>query len=189
MAENDLTTSKPRSKGPIKFRAIDPLPEHVAMRFWAKVERRGEDECWPWQKGLNTSKYGAFSLPVTNPYGSHMFAASRVAYAIANNGLVAGFMVCHTCDNTLCCNPKHLFLGTQLDNMRDMAKKGRNGQPNGERSPMSKLTAEQVVEIRRIYIRQDRRHDGFGQAALGRKYGVSQNAIGCVVNRKVWTHV
>jgi hypothetical protein len=86
-------------------------------RFWDSVERRGPDECWPWQRKTHL-KYGYFAAN-----GRH-YIASRVAWAIANGSSPDG-LVCHRCDNPTCCNPAHLFLGTVADNIRDMAAKGR----------------------------------------------------------------
>lgn len=74
--------------------------------------------------------------------------------------------VLHRCDNPCCINPEHLFLGTRADNNRDRKEKGRSSA--GERHPFSKLTEEQVREIR---------NSPLGPTALGRIYGVSRGAI------------
>lgn len=84
--------------------------------FWAKVDRRGPDECWEWTTGRERYGYGH----------SVLGTASRVAWELTNGPIPDGQRVLHSCDNPPCCNPRHLFLGTQLDNVRDMMAKGRH---------------------------------------------------------------
>jgi hypothetical protein len=91
-------------------------------------------------------------------------------------------MVCHTCDNRICVNPDHLFLGTGSDNMQDMASKGRAAgfKRRGDRHPMAKVSDAQAEEIKRRYVRR-----GPGQksntADLCREFGVSESAIYAIV--------
>lgn len=112
-------------------------------RFWAKVDRRGDNECWNWAGPVrgSTTKYGYLY------YEGHYPQAHRLAYSLANQVTVArNIEVCHTCDNGLCCNPQHLFTGTHRDNMRDKAEKGRSH--NGT---SWKLTKAQVWDILALY--------------------------------------
>jgi hypothetical protein len=94
--------------------------------------------------------------------------------------------VCHTCDNPKCCNPNHLWLGTQTDNNLDMVEKGRQRGKNerGEKNTSAKLTDKKVKEIRRLYMAGKTT-----QTALAAKYGVSIATIHYVATRKTWTHV
>jgi len=97
-----------------------------------------------------------------------------------------GMQICHKCDAPGCVNPEHLFLGTQLDNMRDMHAKGRNhgkGAP-GESNRNNKLTEVQVLEIRRLHA-----DTGMTIAQLGRHFGVYYTAISKIVNGKTWAHL
>lgn len=112
--------------------------------------------------------------------------AHRVAWESANGPIPACLMVCHRCDNPACCNPSHLFLGTNRDNVDDMVAKGRapGGSARGESHGLSKLTAEWVREIRRIW--QGGRTK---QRDLADLYGVDQQVIWSVVNRRTWKHV
>jgi hypothetical protein len=89
------------------------------QRFWSKVDKRGPDECWPWVGGVDGRGYGR-----SRYNGSGRTTAHRIAWQLAN-GRDALLFVLHRCDNPVCCNPAHLWEGTQSENMRDMAAKGR----------------------------------------------------------------
>ena len=66
-------------------------------------------------------------------YRPKVMAAHRAAWILYKGEIPAGIFVCHTCDNRRCCNPAHLFLGTQKDNLQDMKRKGRSHMPPKER--------------------------------------------------------
>lgn len=87
--------------------------------FWSKVAKAGANDCWPWTGCRMRSGYGQHSAN-----GCRVLAHRR-AWELTNGPIPAGKYVCHHCDNPSCCNPAHLFLGTQTDNMRDAAGKGR----------------------------------------------------------------
>ena len=92
-----------------------PLEE----RFWTKVERRADGECWPWTARCDDAGYGSFKV------ARRLVKAHRIAWELTHGMIGDGLHVCHHCDNPPCCNPAHLFVGTRSDNMRDMAAKGR----------------------------------------------------------------
>ena len=91
--------------------------------------------------------------------------------------------ICHTCDNRLCCNPAHLFVGSSSDNIVDMWRKGRGKlvHHRGEKHGCHKLTEQQVREIRAAV--------GVTGLVLAQRYGVTQAAISLIRLRKKWQHV
>jgi predicted XRE-type DNA-binding protein len=95
-----------------------------------------------------------------------------------------GLIVCHKCDNKMCINPDHLFVGTQADNMRDMCEKGRKFITNGEVNGQSKLTEEQVIEIRSI-----RKTQGLSQQKIADMFNVSRANIGLIVTGERWKYL
>lgn len=163
------------------------LREAVASRFWGKVDRRTETECWEWIAGKNSRGYGAFNV------NGRTVRAHRFAYEFHNGGLASGVLVCHRCDNPSCCNPAHLFAGTYADNNRDKTEKGRNVRPTrdesavrykrGDQFPQAKLSDDQVLEIRK------RSAAGEKNVPLAKFYGVHRTLIGQIVARKAWKHV
>ena len=140
-------------------------------RFFEKVVIR-ESGCHEWIAGCSANGYGAFQKDGAS-HGAH-----RVAYEIAFGQIPDGLCVCHTCDNPRCCNPAHLFLGTDKDNATDRTAKGRDA--HGERNGVAKLTNERVLEIFRA--------DGT-QEEIAAEYGVCQQQV-CKIKRRVaWRHV
>ena len=120
--------------------------------------------------GYEAHRYGRFNI------GGKRLLAHRYAYILAYGEIPLGMNVCHHCDNTKCCNPEHLFIGTQKENMRDMVEKGRSSKPSypkpkGEKSPCAKLLDAQIIEIR------SRRSLGETTTSLAAAYGVHYSYI------------
>ena len=89
-------------------------------RFWSKVAIGGPMVCWPWIAGRFNHGYGQFLIS-GKPKVAH-----RVAYELQFGPIKEGALILHTCDNVICCNPDHLFPGTDLENARDRDAKGRS---------------------------------------------------------------
>ena len=91
--------------------------------------------------------------------------------------------ICHACDNPACCNPSHLFLGTQFDNMQDMVKKGRINNRAGENNPKAKLSESDIFEIYRLY------NSGMSAYRISKMYKVAGPTILGVVKGITWKHL
>lgn len=116
--------------------------------------------------------------------GDKKILAHRAAYISAKGEIPDGLRILHTCDTPACCNPAHLILGTQQDNIADMIKKGRHKANKGEDCHKSKLTTKQVLKIRELY------HSGLlDRYQLAKKYKVHKNSIMAIVENKTWKHL
>jgi hypothetical protein len=99
---------------------------------------------------------------------------------IAHGAIPADIEVCHSCDNRLCVNPAHLWLGTPKQNAMDMVSKGRNGRMIGTRNGRAKLTADIVCDIRK---------SAEPNRVLARKYQVDEGLIRQIRKMEIWAHV
>lgn len=147
-------------------------------RFWSKVAISGNTACWEWTAYRKPNGYGQFTL------GKGQFrAASRVSFALTHGVVPEGLVVCHTCDNPPCVNPRHLFIGTQSDNAYDCSRKGRANRARGVATPSHRLTERQVRAIRSEPVT-------YGvKARLAREYGVSAHTIADILAGRKWRHV
>ena len=99
---------------------MSALQPHEVKRFWSKVDRAGD--CWIWTGELNNHGYGRFA---TWTGGRRVrYLAHRLAFELTQ-GPLGALVARHTCDNPPCCNPEHLEVGTQADNLRDAVSRGR----------------------------------------------------------------
>lgn len=103
------------------------LTEQDKSKFWSRVQIKTEDECWPWIGRSHTRGYGQICL------NGKRWVATEIALLTLGQERVGGLMILHTCDNKGCCNPKHLYWGTQTDNMRDRSLR-HPGWGNGGRN-------------------------------------------------------
>jgi hypothetical protein len=151
--------------------------KNTEQDFWAKVNISGPTNCWPWMASKIPDGYGNFSI------NGKIMLTHRLAWEFTFGPIPEGMNICHTCDNPPCCNPAHLFLGTQIDNIRDMIQKGHLviAHHTGETNGTHKLTWEQVAEIRRLYLTGD-----YSQSTLGKMFGVCTNGISLITRNKIW---
>jgi len=152
-----------------------------ATKFWQRVDKsKGAAACWPWM-GTRTKKYGYGKA--RDPRLKFMTVAHRMAWEYENGPIPDGLFVLHHCDNPPCCNPRHHFLGNDLDNQTDKEKKGRGNHVQGERIGSAKLTESDIRSIRRL------RSEGLSQRAIGEKFGVAQAHISKILLGVWWRHV
>lgn len=149
--------------------------DEFTKRFWSKVLIKGEDDCWEWQNAIQTKGYGSVCIGKKGKTA----LAHRVAYFLTYGAFPTGLYVLHKCDNRKCCNPRHLFLGTNQDNVDDMVAKSR--QANGERNGRSKLTTKDVEELRRIH-----KVKKLSYRKLGRLFGISCTTARGIVKGDYW---
>lgn len=157
---------------------------NTAEQFWGSVDSSaGPLACWPWNKcvvfGYGKLRWGP---------SQRIMHASRVAYELAVGTIPVGMLVCHTCDNPRCCNPAHLFIGTQSDNMRDAATKGRiswqqQGANAGERNPRAKLSDDDIRRIRAL------NRTGVSYRAIAEQFGISDVTVSRICRKLIWKHV
>lgn len=175
-------------------------------RFWAKVkiDRENPKACWNWTKAINTYGYGVCVCQ------GRTIQAQRIAWLLSRGAIPAGLGVLHHCDNRMCCNPSHLFLGTSQDNLRDKVSKGRQAKgdrvgsrakpwtrPRGENHYFHKhperlrgenngravLTQVDADEIRRKF--------NSGESTtkqLAMEYGLNRYYIYSILKRKTWNY-
>jgi len=121
------------------------------------------------------------------PYGitserGKMFMAHRVAYELCVRKIPLGFLVLHRCDNPLCVNPQHLFLGTQRDNVRDCMRKGRRSSRKGEANGRAKLTRSDVVQIRQLL-------QTCTVSSVAKQYGLATSHVSRIRLRQAWSTI
>jgi hypothetical protein len=145
-------------------------------RFWERVWF--DDGCWPWCGPRNMRGYGQWK------FRGKTRRATRIMWEIFKGPIPDGLSVLHECDNPCCVNIGHLFLGTQTDNMRDCAEKGRNYVPllTGEEHGGSKLTEEQVREI--VSLENVHSH-----GLLAKMFNISRSVVTRIFQGILWGHV
>jgi hypothetical protein len=101
---------------------VDITNKQITSFF--KNIKKNDNHCWEWQRQIKIGGYGAMRIGTKTT--RRMCQAHRICWQIHNGSIPEGLLVLHKCDNRICCNPDHLFLGNQKDNMDDMYKKGRD---------------------------------------------------------------
>jgi hypothetical protein len=144
--------------------------------------------CWIWLRGTKGSRTCYYGIAALKGSGKRQVATHRISWMLHRGPIPDGMCVLHKCDVPLCCNPDHLFLGTQQDNIADMKAKGRTAKGYKPRLSdglpcSSKLVPDQVKEIRRLLS------EGWSCAKLAPHFGVTQANISRIKRGVSWRGV
>jgi len=140
--------------------------------FWKKVNIKSIDECWEWVGSCDTGGYGQFGMNFKR-YGCH-----RLSWTLTHGQIPEYLCVLHRCDNKLCCNPNHLWLGTYSENNKDRHNKKRDAV--GKFHGRHKLTNEQIIKIRELYSTNK-----YTQKELSIEFSVCREYISEIILNKV----
>jgi len=146
----------------------------MEQRFWSKVNKT--ETCWLWTASTKNG-YGRFMVDKKG------WPAHRYSYTITNGEIPEALVVRHTCDNPPCVNPSHLLVGTNKENSADMIERNRHPRLKGEKHGRSKLTNDDVHEIRIL------RGFDFTYKELAKMYSVTFASIGRILNKRSWDHI
>ena len=135
-------------------------------------------ECWEYQgRSVGSAGHGTICIGERRTMQVH-----RLAFELEYGPIPKGLFVLHSCDNGPCCNPEHLSIGTQADNMRDAAS--RNRLSHGVNHVWAKLSEEDVREIRATYASGE-----YSQSDLAEMYACRQGTISNIINSRTWRHL
>jgi hypothetical protein len=152
----------------------------IQERFWQKVDKKSDDECWEWKAFIHPMGYGMFAID------RKMCHAHRISWEYTFGEIPDGLWVLHHCDNRKCVNPNHLFLGTSADNAHDRDKKGRARIPDnsGENCGTAKLTNKEVIEARSLFSTGK-----YNYTELGMRFHVRSWTIARAIRKVTWKHI
>lgn len=152
--------------------------------LWSKIEVRDSNVCWEWRGARNKHGYGITTIR-NKQHLSH-----RIVWLHQHGVMNLSMKVLHRCDNPPCCNPSHLFLGTQSDNVYDMIAKGRrrNGisrtsAKKGEENYRAKVKNSDVEKIRELRKMETPLKE------IARQFGIHVATVSDIVSRRTWKHI
>lgn len=155
---------------------VDMADPFVIARFLGQCDHRDDASCWEWRGIMNTNGYGRFS------FANRHRLAHRFSFSLFIGSIPSGMVVCHSCDNRKCVNPRHLWVGTQSENLKDAFAKGRHTTPDtrGERNGNRKLDWRRVMAIREMHS------EGTKKYLIAQAFGVSPSTIGEIIANEIW---
>ncbi len=189
-----MAAKKPTAQTP----HLQPSPSRsgvaAAYVLWRLSEsiKFDDDGCWEWTGARQQKGYGVIHLK-NYDFPERVVAVHRLVYSICVSPVPDGLCVLHRCDNPPCCRPDHLFLGTDSDNIADKVAKGRQAvgpvvrknheHLKGEAVLTAKLTADDVLEIRRRFADCDR------PSEIAGAFGISETHLYYIVRGESWPHL
>lgn len=170
---------------------IPPLTEKNMERFWRRVKKGGDDECWNWVGSCHDNGYGVVILRNT------IYSAHRVSFVLHGGSFTDEKpYALHSCDNKRCVNPRHIRAGSPMDNTSDAMSRNRlaagdrhpsklhpDALQRGEKHHHAKVTEGDVITIRILAL------SGVSQRKIAARFKIHQTAVSLIVTRKVWRHV
>lgn len=162
--------AKPKTKTAISSELL-PKRKKLKSHFYDNCIPEPNSGCWLWEGPVYSNMYGYVEIR------DERYSAHRFSFELSNGQIPNNMFVCHACDNPICVNPEHLFLGSHNDNMLDKARKNRG---KGERHPSARLTASDVLTIR-----SDKR----SHSMISKEYGIARQTVGDIKNRRRWGHL
>src|ERR1017187_5880356 len=177
-------TDRMRNKAITSERLPQLLSDCIQKRFWSKIEKLHPDDCWLWKCAVNIDGYAVRTIRSAG--GLYQVRAPQLAWVSEHRTMIPDDkQILHNCiGQRRCCNPGHLRVGTQKENVHDTLRQGRWQYSKGEFSATHKLTTPEVIEIRRLYA-----GGNHTQVALGKMFNVAGAHICLIVHRKQWTHI
>lgn len=171
-----------RQAGRLKLLSVPELIDLRIVQFLRMVDIK--EGCWEWKgaRFIKTDRHLTYGKSNLFGYGT---TAHRMAYLVFRNEIPDGMDVLHHCDNPICCNPYHLFLGNDSDNQQDALSKGRHkcGMLKGESHGGSKLTEDNIKTIRQMRL------DGLKLKEIGDAFGITYQNVFRIVKNISWKHV
>lgn len=158
-------------------------------KFFDKVDKLEKPSsystpCWMWKRKPsrgNKRQYGSFSV-----FKKVSSAAHRASWVLHFGNIPEGVEVCHKCDNPMCVNPDHLFLGTHKENMTDMVKKERQGPrfpKRGNENNFNRFSVDDILKIRALY------QEGWYQKDIAKIFKTHQTTISGMICCQNWKHL
>lgn len=165
-------------------------------RLESRLEPVPFSGCWIWMGATVSNgrkkaghQYGVIGKGGATARGNGTLLTHRASWIVFRGQIPHGMHVCHRCDVPLCCNPEHLFLGTQAENMADAASKGRlraawkSAAVSGSKNPGAKLNETSVRAMREL------RAAGWQYADLMEAFGVSYKQVYFICTGRSWAAV
>ena len=148
-------------------------PRNTIHDIWKSIDMSaGDDACWPWKLVPGGGKGRGKPRPYFSLHGKKIIATRLVYVMVTGDELGPNDMICHSCDNSLCCNPRHIYKGDHKSNTQDMVDRDRHGLPS-----------HVVRRIRVLLSRGGQTHREI--AAL---YGIDRSIVTKINNDVIHTH-
>lgn len=147
-------------------------------KFMKYIEKK--ESCWIWTGCKHLFGYGQIWL------NKKRYDAHRASWLLFKGEIPKKTSVCHNCpdgDNPSCCNPEHLFLASQGDNIRDSFNKKRGNPPKGERSRTAVLNVEKILEMKKL------RQQGMLYKDIAKLYGVCKSTALYAIKGETWKDI